>query len=90
MILTLTCLFLSSMILVICIFFRPMVPPFPVSLTIQQNQKNNTLSSAALLAHCATVPLLVDTLSPFSTHSSFPGRPQHDLQEDKKETSGTV
>lgn len=54
-ILALTCLFLSSMILVICIFFRPIAASFPVSLTLRQYQKNSTLSPAALLAHCATV-----------------------------------
>lgn len=56
---TLTCLFLSSMILVICIFFRPMAVSFPASLTPQQYQKNNKLSSTALLAHRAKDSLLV-------------------------------
>lgn len=38
---TLTCLFLSSMILVICIFFRPISAFCSVSLTPQEYQKNN-------------------------------------------------
>ncbi len=80
--LTLTCLFLSSMILVICIFFRPMAASFLVSLTPRQYQKNNTIFSPTLLAHCAAVTLLVYA-SFFFLHNTLFDRPHHNLQEDK-------
>lgn len=55
------------MILVICIFFRPMAVSFPGSLTPQQYQKNNTRSSSSLLAHCAKVSLLILALTLLKT-----------------------
>ena len=56
----------------------PWLLSFPVSLTPRQYQKNNTLSSSTLLAHCAKVFLLIYALSLFSVHSlrSDKTRPQ--------------
>lgn len=55
------------MILVICIFFRPMAVSFPGSLTPQQYQNNNTRSSSSLLAHCGKVSLLILALTLLKT-----------------------